>query len=347
MRRRLVLALAAALCAAAAANPAGAHEAGKAQPRISGTVIPGERLESELVVGLTDIDSGDPIPDATVVVYAEMTDPHEMRTTKRTLTERDVGVYGGNLLFPMPGRWAVHIAAAGPTLVDAKAQVESRVTAPKRPRESSASEGSGSSAGVEVLPTTIDDDLTRHDGARMVSLWLHSLAALGWILGVLIMAIALSTRPGVLAEAARTRLARAYTSWGAWAHWSLVLVIVGTGVYQMVYVSPFPLAYTPDDVTRLAEIPYGLLYEAILIAKLALFGVLLITGTATLLRLVDPPLPVVPVTNPHPGFFRILGSALGPAGVVYLLTVPLILGAAMSLRYVHVLAHVAEVVRGS
>ena len=344
MRLRIALSIAAALVASAEAAPADAHEGGKAQPRIAATLIPDERLESELVVALTDIDSGDPIPEASVVVYAEMTDPHVMRTTKSTLVERDPGVYGGRLLFFMPGRWTVHIAASGAALVEATAQVETRVTASK-PTAPPASDESDDEASVEVLPTTIDDDLTRHDGARMVSLWLHSVAALGWILGVLIMAVALSTRPGVLAETARTRLARAYTSWGAWAHWSLVVVIVGTGIYQMIYVSPFPLAYTPDDLTRLAEIPYGLLYEAILIAKLALFGVLLITGTATLLRLVHPPLPVVPVTNPHPGFFRILGSALGPAGIVYLLTVPLILGAAMSLRYVHILAHVAEVVR--
>jgi hypothetical protein len=341
---RLVLACALALVTAAAATPADAHEGGKAQPRISATVIPADRLESELVVALTDIDSGDPIPDATVVVYAEMTDPHVMRTTKTTLTERKGGVYGGRLLFFMPGRWTVHIAASGATLVEANAKVGTRVTA-STPAAPEATPDEADGTGVEVLPTTIDDDLTRDDGARMISLWLHSLAALGWILGVLVMAVALSTRPGVLAEAARTRLARAYTSWGAWAHWSLVLVIVATGIYQMLYVTPFPLAYTPDDLTRLTEIPYGLLYEAILIAKLALFGVLVLTGTATLLRLVDPPLPVVPVTNPHPGFFRILGSALGPAGIVYLLTVPLILGAAMSLRYVHVLAHVAEVVR--
>jgi len=196
---------------------------------------------------------------------------------------------------------------------------------------------------VQALPTTIEDDLTRGDALRMASLWLHSLAALGWIVGVLVMTLALSTRPGVLAETVRNRLARAYTSWGAFVHWALVLVIVATGVYQMLRVTPFPLAYTPDELNRLADIPYGLLYEAILIAKLALFGVLLVTATATLLRLVDPPLPVVPVTNPHPGFFRILASALGPAGIVYLLTVPLIVAAAMALRYVHVLAHVADV----
>jgi hypothetical protein len=41
---------------------------------------------------------------------------------------------------------------------------------------------------------------------------------------------------------------------------------------------------------------------------------------------------------------RTLITALGAPGVVYLLTVPLILAAAMALRYVHILSHVGEVI---
>jgi uncharacterized membrane protein len=199
----------------------------------------------------------------------------------------------------------------------------------------------GQGAGVTPLATTVETELVGGDYLRMAVLWIHGLAALGWIVGVLVMAVALSTRPGVLAETARRRLAEGYRRWGAWAHWSLLLVIVGTGVYNMLEVTPFPLAYTPSQWEALADVPYGLLYEGVLIVKLALFVSLLNTGTMTLLRIVDPPLPVVPVTNPHPGFLRTLGSALGPAGVFYLATVPLILGAAMALRYVHVLSHAA------
>jgi hypothetical protein len=343
---RLAVACAIAVAALAAAGNVAAHEGGKAQPRISASLEQRPGLQGEILVGLTDVDSGDVIRRAEVTVYAEMTRPHVMRTQRVRLPERSPGMYSGRLQFLMRGAWTVHIAAGGTDVVDATAKLETRVRLAESESDPTPPvPGDGGRAAAEVLPTTLEDDLTRNDGARMVSLWLHSVAALGWIVGVLVMAVALSTRPGVLAETARVRLARGYTSWGAWLHWALVLVIVATGIYQMLYVTPFTLAYTPDDLARLAEIPYGLLYEAILIAKLALFGVLVITGTATLLRLVDPPLPVVPVTNPHPGFFRILASALGPAGVVYLLTVPLILGAAMSLRYVHVLAHVAEVVR--
>ena len=348
MRPHMRIAVAAtltALVAVVAPAAASAHEGGKPEPRISAAIVPKAELQGRVLVGLTDIDTGEVIPGAEVTVFAEMTRPHVMRTQPVRLPETAPGSYAGTLQFLMPGTWTLHVEAGGPDVISADAEVTTRVRLAETPNPTPPIPGDDADPPVRVLPTTIDDVVTEDDAARMVSLWLHALAALGWIVGVLVMAVALSTRPGVLAEAARTRLARAYTSWGAWVHWGLVLVIVATGVYQMLYVTPFPLAYTPEGFTRLAEIPYGLLYEAILVAKLALFGVLVLSGTVTLLRVLDAPLPVIAVTNPHPGFFRILGSALGPAGVVYLLTVPLILAAAMALRYVHVLAHVAEVVR--
>ena len=344
---RLVRVLALAAVVLGTAAPAAlAHEGGKAEARIAARAVPGVDLKSDVVVRLTDADSGDPIPGAAVTVYADMTRPHRMHTDRVQLRERKAGTYSATLQFLMPGRWTIHIDAGGPDVVGATAELPTKVELVESGSpEATSPPSDGGAADVRVLPTRVDDVVTRDDALRMLSLWLHSLAALGWIVGVLVMAVALSTRPGILADTARARLARAYASWGAWVHWSLVLVIVATGVYQMLYVSPFPLAYTPDEFSRLASIPYGLLYESILISKLALFGVLLVTGTMTLLRLVEPPLPVVPVTNPHPGGLRILASALGPPGIAYLATVPLILGAAMALRYVHILSHVAEVIR--
>ena len=75
--------------------------------------------------------------------------------------------------------------------------------------------------------------------------------------------------------------------------------------------------------------------------KLGLFVVLLITGTQVLLRTVRPQPPETTVQDK--GFVRALGAGLGPPGLFYLATVPLILAAAMALRYVHILSHVAEV----
>ena len=117
-------------------------------------------------------------------------------------------------------------------------------------------------------------------------------------------------------------------------------LIVATGIYNMVYVTPFELAVTPSAIDDLSNIPYGRTYEAILLIKLALFVVLLVTGTMLLMRTIRPQ----PAPEPGAGPVRTLINAIGPPGVAYLVTIPLILAAAMALRYVHILSHVAEVV---
>ena len=329
-----------------AAGPAGAHREGTAEPRIAAGLSDEAGLVRTLTVRLTDRDSGDPVRGATVVAAAELTGGG-LETSGVRLSEVRPALHRARITFPDAGAWRIRITVSGEKVVKARAALpvqiepaEDAAGAPGTPTEEE-THGGGNGADVTPLATTIEAELVGGDYLRMAVLWIHGLAAMGWIVGVLVMAVALSTRPGVLAETARRRLAEGYLSWGAWAHWSLVLVIVATGVYNMLEVTPFPLAYTPSQWEELADVPYGLLYEGILIVKLALFVSLLNTGTMTLLRIIDPPLPVVPVTNPHPGFVRTLGSALGPAGVFYLATVPLILGAAMALRYVHVLSHAA------
>lgn len=184
--------------------------------------------------------------------------------------------------------------------------------------------------------------LTQRDVVSIVILWIHGLAALGWILGVVVMALALSARPGVLAEGVRTKLRDEYVAWGAWLHWSLVLWIVLTGVYNMLVVTPFTLAWRPSELASLSDIPYGELYEGILIVKLALFVALLITGTRLLRRTIRTGGLAAVAQGGEQGFFRTTAVALGPAGIAYLAIVPLILGAAVALRYVHILSHAAS-----
>jgi uncharacterized membrane protein len=341
--------LAWALVAAAlliAAGAAGAHRDGEAEPRIAAGLSDEAGLVRTLTVRLTDRDSGDPVRGATVAAVAELTGGG-LATPSVRLSEVRPALHRARITFPDAGPWRIRITVSGEKVVNARAALLVQIEAVENDDAGASGTtteeetGGGHGAGVTPLATTVDAELAGGDYLRMAVLWIHGLAAMGWIVGVLVMAVALSTRPGVLAETARRRLADGYRRWGAWAHWSLVLVIVGTGVYNMLEVTPFPLAYTPTQWEELADVPYGLLYEGILIVKLALFVSLLNTGTMTLLRIVNPPLPVVPVTNPHPGFIRTLGSALGPAGVFYLATIPLILGAAMALRYVHVLSHAA------
>jgi hypothetical protein len=345
-RRRLVRPLLAlfllALLALALAPPAAAHKAGKAEPRIAAGISQDAGLERTLTVRLKDIDSAKPIRGAIVTASAEMA-TDDMRVAPIRLREVRPALYEAALEFPEEGKWTVRIQVRGEKVWKASAKLPVEITDMPADHDASGST-SGDHAPVAELPTQLGDDLTGGDYARMASLWIHSVAAMGWIIGVLALVLGLSTRPGILGETARTRLGNWYVGWGALLHWGLVPVIVATGVYQMLYVTPFELAYTPAQWDEIRDIPYGVLYESILIFKLSMFAVLLVTATMTLLRVVHLQLPVVPVSNPHPGFVRLTAGILGPAGVIYLLTVPLILGAAMALRYVHVLNHVAEVV---
>jgi YtkA-like len=290
-----------------------------------------------LIVRLTDVDSGKPISGATVLVRPEMTSPHFMALLPRTVPERSPGVYRLPYTFAMPGDWKTKVEVSGNKVVGAKAELDVPIAF---------SGAQPQSAGPRLLPTRLEANVTGRDFLTMLMLWIHGLAAMGWIIGVVVMTIALAT-PSVLTSGVRARLSAAYRSWGAWAHWALVPVIVATGVYNMVYVTPFTLRWPWDS--ELDLIPYGNWYEAILFLKLALFVVLLATGTAMLLRAVRPAAAAKPAlahgsAEPAEGLVRTLGAALGPAGIAYVLTVPAILGAAMALRYVHILSHVAEVV---
>ena len=325
----LVVSCAAALVIVA---PAGAHEGDKAEPRIAAR-LSGEGLVRPLTVRLTDLDSGDPVSGANVTASAAMTRPHVMTTQPTRLRSAGKGRYKARLSLFMAGDWTIRIGVTGDDVVAARAELPVKIRL--------ASPGSGGGGDVTPLPTLLDDTLADRDYLTMAVLWVHGLAAMGWIIGVLVMALALSTRPGVVAEPFRAQLAAWYRRSGAWLHWSLVPVLVATGIYNLVYVSPFTLQWRPDDLRRLADIPYGALYEAILVVKLGLFAALLITGTQVLVRTLRPP---AERAGTSAGFVRSLAAALGPSGIFYVATVPLILAAAMALRYVHILSHTAEVV---
>jgi YtkA-like len=336
-----------------AAGPAGAHKGGKAEPVIAAGLREGPDLVRTLTVSLTDRDSGDPVKGATVTADAGMP-AFGLRAERVRLAEVRPAIYRAAIKFPAEGAWRVRIKVGGAKVLNARAALAAQIevapveespteTTPPTETEGAAGHGGGGHGEGEVTPlqTSVEseDSLAGGDYVRMTFLWVHGLAAIGWIVGVLAMVLALSTRPGVLAETARTRLAHAYQNWGALAHWSLVPLVIGTGIYNMFEVAPFDLAWTPQAWSDLAAVPYGYLYETILIVKLGLFAVLLVTGTMTLLRTVEVQLPMTPVSNPHPSGLRVLASALGPAGLVYLATVPLVLAAAMALRYVHILNH--------
>jgi YtkA-like len=327
--RILLAAIAAVALSGLTAPPAAAHDdKGRAEPRIAAQAR-GSGFNRTLVVRLTDLDSGNPISGATVKVKTRMTRPHVMELLRRTIPERrPKGTYSLPYTFVMPGDWKAEFEVTGAKVVPAEATLDVPIAVATPPP------AAGGTGTPTPLPTRLETDISERDWISMAVLWIHGLASLGWIAGVLVMVLALSTP--LLAEGARGNVARAYRSWGAWLHWGAVPLIVATGIYNMVYVTPFKLTLSSSE---LDNISYGRAYESILLLKLALFIVLLVSGTLLLMRTIRPP------AQPEGrGAMRTLVSALGASGVVYLATIPLILAAAMALRYVHILSHVAEVI---
>lgn len=339
--RKLAVLFSALLVVAVAPAVAFAHEGGKAEPRIAAQAR-GSGFNRTLIVRLTDLDSRKPIRGATVEARTQMTRPHFMTLLPRTIPETSrPGVYQLPYTFVMPGDWKVEFEVSGPKVIGAKASLDVPVAV--------AAPGSQTAPGQPApaaLPTRLETKVTERDWVTMLMLWVHGLAAMGWIIGVVALTIALAT-PSILQSGIRARVSTAYRSWGAWAHWALVPVIIATGIYNMVYVTPFKLRWPWDS--ELDLIAYGNWYEGILLIKLALFVVLLGTGTAMLLRAVRPAPAASPAlahgsAEPSQGLAGTLVGALGAPGIAYVLTVPAILAAAMALRYVHILSHVAEVV---
>lgn len=341
--KQLLVILTAVVLAALSAPAALAHEEGKAQPRIAAALSDGEGLERTLTVELADADGGAPVPGATVVATARMTSPHIMRMAPWALPQTKPGTYRARIRFLMPADWEIDISVTGDAVVEATSTlpVEIRRSAPagEAQSEPAIADPAGDPA-LTVLPARVEDAISSRDIWTMILLWVHGLASVGWILGVLLMVVALSERGPFLADGARRRLSSWYREWGAWLHWGFVPLIVLTGVYNMLYVTPFPIAWKPSQLSALASVPYGPLYEAILVVKLGLFAALLITGTQVLLRTIRPSGP--PALGR--GALGALRAALGPSGVAYLVCVPLVLAAAVALRYIHVLSHVAEVI---
>jgi hypothetical protein len=333
---RIAAALAACAVALAVAPAAAAHVGERAQPRIAASVSPEGGLERTIEVRLVDVDGGGPIDGATVTVTAEMTRPHTMRLAGWRLLADGGGRYSARVFFPMRADWDLAIRVTGDEVVEATARLSARIA----PAASGGSASRPATATPEPLPTLLADDVTGRDVLNIALLWLHGLAAVGWIVGTVALVLALSLAPG--GAGWRASVARGYRRWGAWAHWALVPVVVGTGVYQMLDVTPFPLAWSGDAVRGLRDVPYGALYESILFVKLGLFAGLLLTATQVLRRTLRPPAGRAAAA----GRVRALAVALGPSGVVYLALVPLILVAAVALRYVHILSHVGEAIAG-
>ncbi len=85
--------------------------------------------------------------------------------------------------------------------------------------------------------------------------------------------------------------------------------------------------------------PFGRLYEGILLVKLLLFALLLASGAGLARRAHRVWSEDVAAGD---GVLRLGLRRLGVYGVVFVASAPLIVAAAVALRYVHILSHVAE-----
>ena len=103
--------------------------------------------------------------------------------------------------------------------------------------------------------------------------------------------------------------------------------------------TPFEIAWRPGRLDELEAIPYGRLYEGILLTKLLLFALMLVTGFAVARRARRT---WDDESAPEQAPPALVLRRIGASGAVFLLTAPLIVAAAVALRYVHILSHVAE-----
>jgi len=232
VKRVVICSLGIALAALVVAPTALGHKGGKAEPRISAKAS-GTGYSRTVVVRLTDIDDRDPILGATVSVSGQMVKPHVMTLAPRPLSEISAGTYRGQYPFIMRGDWTLNIEVTGNKVNKASAELPVAIGSGATARSASA---------PTALPTRLETNITGRDYLTMLVLWVHGLAAMGWIIGVIALLIALSTEP-LLVQGVRARISRAYRRWGAWVHWSSVPVIVATGIYNMVYVTPFTLRW--------------------------------------------------------------------------------------------------------
>ena len=89
----------------------------------------------------------------------------------------------------------------------------------------------------------------------------------------------------------------------------------------------------------MSQVPFGRLYEGILLVKLLLFALMLASGAGLARRAHRVWSEDVAAGD---GVLRLGLRRLGVYGVVFVASAPLIVAAAVALRYVHILSHVAE-----
>lgn len=308
---RLLLLAVLALVAAAVA-PAAAHRGERAVPGITIGVSGADRLERVVTVRVVDRDGGGPVAGATVEGRADMTRPHRMNTFFGPLPEVSPGVHRGRVRFPMPATWRVAVRVSGDAVVSAEATTTLRIAPLSETSEVPAG------AAAPRVRVRVDERLSSGDALRIAVLWLHAAAASAWIVGVA--AVTLSAGLGWLSPAAARRLDAHRRGVVATFAGVLPAVILVTGLYNVAEVSPVSVVHGwSGGLDRFAD-----LYRLAFVAKLGLFALVLVAGGIAVRRVA-----------------RGARSPVRPT-VALIALAPVLLMSVVALRYLHVLAHVAE-----
>lgn len=300
------------------AERADAHQGGKAIPKveISAAPDPSGPLTLAITARIRDADSDNPVQGANVTFEAVMAEPHEMWTLPTTMTETsEPGAYAATVRFPMAADWKFKVKVQGDSVQPATAETDYRITF-------QGAEGSGTASGAATrAQVQVKGSLGLGDLVPITSLVLHSLAAILWVGLTLLLVLAAGDMTGKrIGEDFREELLEKGSRWRAGAV-AAGIVLVVTGICNTLIVAPFKIAPTPDAISNAIEIPFGGLYLAILGAKIVLMALLIVINRI-------PPKNVVQAAR-----FALRAD---------MVLLPLLLVAVVSLRYVHVLSHVAQ-----
>jgi hypothetical protein len=321
------------------APPAGAHSGGRAVPVIDVTVRESGPLRALVDLRVHDEDGGEPVRGAEVRGVGEMTRPHTMYTYFGPLPEVAPGRYRATVKLPMTATWKLDLTVGGARVVPRTASVSVRIDRSALTEPQAADAAQAVVTPAATLVGAVRYEISAREARDMAVLWVHGIAATAWIVGIALLLAAVTAGSGSLVPESRRRLARWYRRWGFPLTWLAAVVLVATGIYNMLRVSPFTLVWRPADLAGLAEIPYGRLYEGVLVAKLTLFGVMVITGLVAALRAPRGWGDDDATAGSGP---RLVVQRVGVPGVIFVACAPLVVAAVVALRYVHILSHVAE-----
>ena len=151
-----------ALCLAASAPPAAAHDPlGRAQPNVA-TTVEGSGLAWTIAFRVRDVDSGNPIPSAVLGVRAV----DGGSTVGCDVTRVQVELFRCRLVFPRPGDWNVQVRVDGDQVVPTTFSVDVQAV------------GDSTAQGVSSGGTRV---------APLVGLCLAGLAAAGALAAVVVL----------------------------------------------------------------------------------------------------------------------------------------------------------------